>query len=885
MLLQIDVYPNTFSVDAGSNELQSPPQSLLVSLNTSSSSTILTVGRKDALVVFGADKSVSRQHMTLELVSSHDFEKVDGKPLPRSPQGAVESDACSEYGMICVVKDSSKFGTYLVTGEKSELKKVDADDSTCDDETDDEGHASSAPQGSQLSSVATKIVDSADATLIKIDQPLALTNLCQPQGRVVIQVGQNGSTLVIHRVSIRIVLSRANKKIKDLWSSRSYLLGTTLLESVDTSITHLVTDARVTNAKSLTAWCLAKPLVTFEFLEALWNRHSPEDTLPDSAIYETPEADDGLTFWKEIPNPNLWSQTTMLSFGPKVDDMEALCRAAGSEIIEIDYHDNPRIAIEEIVQTNKGLFYVQSNSKSHAKIMKCLKTLNIPYVTQKTIALCVSQQAPLVADSNQEVIGTQVLAIRESAAVSTATKEIHERTPRSRTSSRLMSAPVEEPAGVPIAAKAAQERTPRSRTSSRLATSVEEPPALTTAAEGNEEMPSRSRKASRLTPAMAEEPTVMATAEKPTQERTSRSRTSSRLTPAPYDEPAPFDEPPIMPRSQRTPARKRSLITTSQLRPTPPEDGNDDDHDDDLPKEFARSHRKSRRLIPPAQDDDDAYDDENLPKTVSRSQGLSRRKEMAGESVEQVQIQRQTSQNDSAGAESNREESESSPASRKRDVGTEGDDCEDEETKPSKKAKRSLGGWTDVRKVARESELVDGTEVSTSNFDDDENENPAVGYLSQPNVTAHFGVRKALPKTSDGWLVKAPKERSEFKATEAEILDSLGDVSQLPPMAETVVVDSLVVSANREATTIHQTSSGVKDVRRFRKNSVKRVGELSRIQMRIVLPKASDRQMEIQEEQAALEASLREADILFHDSSGGIRGHFKPASRLKMRQV
>ena len=436
MLLRVDVFPSTFSVDEASKELQSPPQSLLVSLNTSSSATVLTVGRMDTLVVFGTDKSISRQHMTLELVSSHDFEKVDGKPLPRSPQGAVESDACSEYDMICVVKDSSKCGTYLVTGDKAEGKKVDAHDSTCDDETDDEGqdHALNAPQGSRLSSVATKIVDSADATLLKITQPLALMSLCQPQGRVVIQVGLNGSTLVIHRVSIRIVLLQASKEIKDLWSSRSYLMGTTLLESVDTSITHLVTDARVAEPKSLTAWCLAKPLVTFDFLEAIWNRYRQDDPLPHWESYETPETQDGLPFWKEKPNPNLWSQTTMLSFGQKGDGLEELCRAAGSTIIELDNHDNPTIAIKEIVQANEGLFYVQSVSvsTSHAKIVKRrLRTLNIPYVTQETIMRCVSQHAPLVADSNHKVIGMQVLAIEESAA---ATKETRQRTPRSRKS-------------------------------------------------------------------------------------------------------------------------------------------------------------------------------------------------------------------------------------------------------------------------------------------------------------------------------------------------------------------------------------------------------------------------------------------------------------------
>ncbi|KAI2506976.1 hypothetical protein MHU86_7473 [Fragilaria crotonensis] len=865
MLLQIDVYPNNFSIDAASEELESPPQSLLVSLNTSSSSTILTVGRKDALVVFGADKSVSRQHLTLELVSSHDFEKVDGKPLPRAPQGTAESDACQEYDMICVLKDSSKFGTYFVTGDKTESKKQGANDSTGDDETDDEGPASSAPQGSQLSSVASKLLNPNDATSVKIEEPLILTNLCQSNGRVVIQVGQNGSTLVIHRVPIRIVLSRANKKVKDLWSSRSYVLGTTLLEIVDTSISHLVTDARITNAKSLTAWCLSKPLVTFDFLEALWNRLSPNDPLPAWVDYETPEADDGLTFWKDTPNPKLWSGTTMLSFGPRTDDMEALCRAAGATIIELDTYDDPLTAIEETVLANEGCFYVQSSSKSHAKMMKRFKSLKIPYVTQKTIALCVSQQSQLVSDSDHGVIGTQVLGIEEPTVVTTATKADQEKTPRATTSSRVMPE------------------------------SIEEHTLVSTAAEAHQETPSRSRSSNRLPSSAMETPPVIATATKPSHERPSRSRMSSRLAPAaPFDEPAPFDESPISVRSKRTAPRKESLVAKSKLQLTPPEEEDADDSDEDLPKTFSRSHRKSRRLIPPRErsqrlqrsqthDESDGNDDESFQKPVSRSQEYSHPNEMEGEMSEDKLSKSQASLNTVERGESNGVESESSQASRKREFEAIGDFCGDEEFKSSKKLKKSLGGWTDVRKVNREP--VDGMNVSTSSFNDDDDENPVVGDSSQPSGRTHFGVRKSLPKTNDGWLVAAPRDRTEFKATEAEILDALGDVTQLPPIAETDVVDGLVVRAKEQATRLNLKSSGLKDFRRFRKNSVMRVGRSSRIQMRIVLPKASDRQMEIQEEQAALEASLREADILFQDSTGGIRGHFKPTSRLKMRQV
>jgi hypothetical protein len=410
MLLRVDVYPNTLSIDAASTELPAPVQSLLVSLNTASSSTIVTVGRKDALITFGADKSVSRQHMTLELVSSQKFEPLDGKPLPRSPQGIVEMDACETNVMICVLKDTSKFGTYSVApGDHDDAKtKNNDDDTTADDETDDEGHAVSQPNPSQLSSVATKLINPSGAKLVKIEDLLVLSNLCKPHGQVIIQVGQNGSTLVIQRVPYRMALSRVSAKIKDLWSSRCYLLGVTLLETLDESMTHLVTVDRITNAKSLTAWCLSKPLVTVEFLEALWNRKSPTDPLPDATNYETQEPKDGLTFWKERPNPKLWSHTTMLSFDPKSDDMEALCRAAGATIIQLNRQENPLQAIDEAL-TKGGCFYLQSNSRSHTKILKHLKSLKVQAVTQKSIALYVSRQEPL-QDTNLVDIGSPDVA-------------------------------------------------------------------------------------------------------------------------------------------------------------------------------------------------------------------------------------------------------------------------------------------------------------------------------------------------------------------------------------------------------------------------------------------------------------------------------------------
>jgi hypothetical protein len=196
---------------------------------------------------------------------------------------------------------------------------------------------------------------------------------------------------------------------------------------------------------------------------------------------------------------------------------------------------------------------------------------------------------------------------------------------------------------------------------------------------------------------------------------------------------------------------------------------------------------------------------------------------------------------------------------------------EEAEDKTDSRQRSSFGGWTNIRTCPLSVEEEKVTEAT-----DEER-------VQVTNV-AKFGKREKLSKTKDGWLIKATSgDRKAFMATEAEILDSLGDFADLvPPKAETDVISDLVIKPEGQikGSRRENNKSGVKDFKRFRKNAVIRVGEKSRIEMRVVLPKQSDRQLELQEEQAQLEASLREADALFQDrsSTSSISRHFKPRS-------
>ena len=835
MLLRVNIYPNTCSIDESSKELQAPPQSLLVSLNTSTCATVLTVGRKDATVILAADKSVSRKHMTIELVSSRTIEEIEGKSLPRAPQGSTEVEACEKNDVIAVLTDSSRFGTYLITGDNNQKKTGDDDDATTgDDETDDEGKATSQQQFSQISSVATKLINPTDAKSVKVEEPLVLTNLFEPNGRAVVQCGQNGSTLVIQRVPIRMALSRVNKKTKDLWSSRCHFLGTTLLETMDASMTHLVTVDRVTNAKSLTAWCLQKPLVTFDYLEALWNRTNSNDPLPDPADFEPSQADDGLTFWDEKPSPHLWSHCTMLSFDPKSDDMEALCRAAGATIVELYKADDPMQAADDQAVSTTGCFYMNSTSKTHANILKHLKKLKIPHVTQKSIALCVSEQGPL-KDSNDEVIGTpSEVEPQEEKPVEEeppATEEKPKETVRSPRASREEKALDEEEEELPKV-------TPRSQRASRQKKALDEE---------DTELPSRSQRASRQKKALDDEEDM---------ELPSRSQRASRQKKALEEE----EDMDLPSRSQRASSQKNAL------------DEEEEEEDMDLPSRSQRASRQKKA--------------ENKQVSSEEAQEESQKKEsQKSQTAIETQLEQETDDKQAGSSQASKKRSFEEDDDEQEESATKRGRSEEEEDKPAKKKKISLGGWTDVRKGAR----VEDSKGEVANDKDEDNDIPVADNDEDDNVhdkfKEHFGARQALPTTKDGWLVAAPRDRNAFKATEAELLDALGDVEQLRPIAETDVVKDMVVAAKGQQKRSKSTKSGgAKDYKRFRKNSVIHIGEISRIQMRAVLPKQSDRQSELQEEQAQLEASLREADVLFQDRSGGIASHFKPV-RKKTRDV
>jgi hypothetical protein len=402
MLLRVDVYPHNASItDTDADGVPvSPIPPLYACLGTSKEDgQLFTVGRQDTDIAL-SDKSVSRNHLSVSLVSTIDSIGDRTTVKPKTPQ---EEQACADDpdGMCIVITDSSRFGSFLVKegGSKKASAPTAGDDETGGDETEDENDKPNAA-APPLSPVTVTLASSS-ATLEKLEpkSPLVLSEFKE---RVLIQCGQNGSTLVIRRIPLRLAWSRLDNSTKQLWTKRLPALGATSLTAAHESMTHLVTNEIIPNAKHLAAWYLQKPMVTTEYLQALWDRRSPTDPMPKETDVEP--TGDKAEFWKATPNSKLWSGCMFLCL--LQDDMECLCRATGADVVPL-YDLSEKDALQRIkeLKNPSNAFYVSTAFAKVARYVRHLQKEHIPCVTQRIIASCVAKQLPL-KDNEGNAIGS-----------------------------------------------------------------------------------------------------------------------------------------------------------------------------------------------------------------------------------------------------------------------------------------------------------------------------------------------------------------------------------------------------------------------------------------------------------------------------------------------
>lgn len=446
MLLKVEVYPFTGEAYSNGNDTdrRPPEETLHVCLATGDrDGRLLTVGRKTGDVMLGKDKSVSREHLILRMVTTN--KTLSGDTAPPPARNDAEQEACqrsSFYQCTVVLESIGKLGSYLIeevtppTTQNNNNKKSaeNGDDSDTDDEAGG-GDAMMAQSGGVFGSQASQLPlsswvrtlvlgDRARDTSLHIQSRLLpdrtiLTELSSDNGqrrRLVLMCGKQESVLVVTRVPLCVQRTKsafAGTTVPAWWSelyaagavdvSDRVPTGTVLLQ--DTT-THVISDVRSTTHRLLCAWLRSIPIVRAEYFRALLQRKSPSDPLPDVEEYEAPYPSKS-SFWSQPPTPNVWKGLTYVSM-KRDDDWPDVVRAMGGTVCRLyqevqqqmggDDSDDDDQDEEQMSQNRLAQFDPSCTWSVDWKVrryVKPLKEAGIPIFSAKEVAKAVANSEVL----------------------------------------------------------------------------------------------------------------------------------------------------------------------------------------------------------------------------------------------------------------------------------------------------------------------------------------------------------------------------------------------------------------------------------------------------------------------------------------------------------
>ncbi|GAX09998.1 hypothetical protein FisN_11Lh007 [Fistulifera solaris] len=344
MLIHIEIYSTEWTRG------EPPQQQFHASLATSKSNDrLLTIGRKDGDVLL-TDKSVSREHVILKVASTINREKTYLASTPEEKAACEEDDD----GLCLVLHNVGKLGTYLCMEEDREHNSLNnGEDSSGTDETDDEEaiKASQKDQNPVMVSAATKqFFHGKPVRLKEISSPLVLKALSKNDGRVVLQCGKLGTTIVLTRKVIEVLVSgtgphgysdwkKANFYKLGLRQSSRFVLGRTSM---------VLSQKRKLSLHQISAWSRNLPIVTFDYLYAYVNaRKSLSDPLFPLNPKDYEPAADTHQFWGNLADPKLLSSCTLLSTAES--DMKTLAEAAGATVEKL-YDEGSKTSTAEMVK-------------------------------------------------------------------------------------------------------------------------------------------------------------------------------------------------------------------------------------------------------------------------------------------------------------------------------------------------------------------------------------------------------------------------------------------------------------------------------------------------------------------------------------------------------
>ena len=790
----------------------------------------------------------------------------------------MEACDASPDGSCLVVRDlGSKFGTYLVvdtdsaatSGGREEGSGDETDDATDDEAGETGGHGgpgSTQPMTEAMTQMADRAlppgrgISGRKARLIERGGSLVLTSLSvssSPEDDRIgmqtelIMLGQNGSTLKISRVHLQFCLSRIESTAKRRVNDLAGRVGALLTSGWDPrTTTHLITDRRISTAKSISAWACGRPIVTPAYVDALLRRGSHSDPIPDESNFRPPGS---LVMDKMDPQPLVEERKCLKGFhvvSLTEHEAEALAASAGATIV-------PAHSMNE--NSFKGLKWLKDLEKRQADG-------EISLVVIETT----SKKAKIRMDFLRKKCGLKVCTMKELAA---SISEI--RRSLVGTDGKRIDSPKSPEEGVdgigvvgevvdamsPIPEGTNEDGTERSGSISGRSRSLPH---------GDSVAPIAMLEEGRV----AEASPAVASARSPSGRLMrgggnangvaieSKGFVSENVAPVT----------PVVPPPPIGSDGRRVGVAVDNGRVSPTLGG--------------RSTRKRGRGTV-----DVAV--EAATNQALTAEGVSRTRSKKLSDPERAVDENLTEGVGTAGALQTPE------------VGAAEDEGDDELYRPERKKRRHSFQRTEP------GPHVTGSGQSDERAQEEEGSEVVPQLVPSPNleVAVNAGIveaheeatahrvnmkRKHLPKTADGWLLAAPqsaRERGAYRSTVAEIDIDAGSEEDVAAVTERR--SNLVVRNNAEVRELQRLQRSVqrrdgrkgravRDFKQFRKNVVICGSDLleTHIRLRSVLPKETERQRQLDITQRELEREQQAADALFNE--GGSRDHFKRGSARKV---
>jgi hypothetical protein len=347
--------------------------------NNAEQGTLFHVGRKYADVEFTNEKSVSRKHCRVRIISSNGASGSKDSILspksrknkdhpsyhhePSVPSTEEERNECESTtdGIIFILEDlGSKFGTRIyyekshdvIAATTTASTSTDPNASDENDETDDEQFPSQGQQSSSLPSLLNFDMDSHTMKTVEKNGHLILHCLSSyqqtsispsPLKSVLVQCGS--AYFTISRIPMEFCTSRISASSKKKLESVAPYIGAVVTNVVHPkTMTHLIAPDQMSSAKNISAWIMNVPVVTEDYVYAIADRKQGNDPMPKVEDYICQKVESEFTFddpksktaqLSVKDRQNILSGYKILNLNDSHPEIENMCKCAGAIVVQL----------------------------------------------------------------------------------------------------------------------------------------------------------------------------------------------------------------------------------------------------------------------------------------------------------------------------------------------------------------------------------------------------------------------------------------------------------------------------------------------------------------------------------------------------------------------